>query len=224
MSNSTVNLDTKTVGKEGRIVHMPVDAASHIRKGTMVAQLTGTGMLVPGSTASSGPCIGVATHESDNTASGASDGDTRCAIETERVFVFDNGSNTDACSEATLLGAPVYMYDDHTVYDNDASGTLKRAGYFMGMEPDGKVRVLIVAAGAPAVAGDVGALTYAAVAGTANTTLEAMADPTDAPATADALRDDIVANLLPKVRNNFADLASQVNAIRTALVNAGLMA
>ncbi len=116
------------------------------------------------------------------------------------------------------------MYDDHTVYDNDASGTLKRAGYFMGMEPNGDVRVLIVPTVAPAVAAAPTALTFTAVAGTANTTLEALANPTDTPGTADALRDDLVAVFIPALRNNIADLATAVNAIRTALVNAGLMA
>lgn len=50
-------------------------------------------------------------------------------------------------------------------------------------------------------------------AGVANTTIEAMANPTDAPATADALRDDIVAVLLPAIRNNIADLAAAHNAL-----------
>lgn len=221
MSNATSNLLRKQVGKDGRIFHLPVDGGSHIYEGTLVSQLTATAMLVPGSTASSGPAIGVATHESNNT---GSDGDTRCAVETDRVFVFANGLTTDACSEATPIGAPVYMHDDHTVYDNDASGTLMRAGYFAGMEPDGNVRVFVTSFGAAgAVAAAPVALTFTAVAGTANDTLEAMADPTDTPGTADALRDDLVANLLPKVRNNFADVATKINAIRTALINAGLM-
>lgn len=59
--------------------------------------------------------------------------------------------------------------------------------------------------------------------GTANDTLQAIPDPADAPATADALRDDLVANALPAIRNDFADLAAKVNAIRTALVNLGLL-
>jgi hypothetical protein len=49
--------------------------------------------------------------------------------------------------------------------------------------------------------------------GTANTTLQAIPDPADTPASADALRDDIVANDLPAIRNNFADLAASNNAI-----------
>lgn len=222
MSNSTQNRILKPIGKGARPVTLPVDGGSHIYAAIMVAQLTSGAMLVPGSTASSGPCVGVSTHEQDATS--ASDADLRCAVLTEGIFVFVNGTSTDACSEATPLGAPLFMLDDHTVADNDNGGTLQRAGYFMGMEPDGGVRVMILPYAAPAQAADVGALTFAAVAGTANTTLEAMADPTDTPATADALRDDLVANLLPKVRNNFADVATQINAIRTALRAAGLMA
>lgn len=50
-------------------------------------------------------------------------------------------------------------------------------------------------------------------AGAANTTIQALPDPTDAPATADALRDDLVAVHWPALRNNFADLAASNNAI-----------
>jgi hypothetical protein len=57
-------------------------------------------------------------------------------------------------------------------------------------------------------------------AGTANTTVQALTDPVDAPATPDALRDDLVAVLIPELRNNFADLVAQVNALRVDLENA----
>lgn len=50
-------------------------------------------------------------------------------------------------------------------------------------------------------------------AGTANDTLQALPDPADTPVSADALRDDLVANLLPVLRNNYADLAATINAI-----------
>lgn len=56
--------------------------------------------------------------------------------------------------------------------------------------------------------------------GTANTTVQALTDPADAPASADALRDDLVANLIPELRNNFADLAAQVNALIVDIANA----
>ena len=61
-------------------------------------------------------------------------------------------------------------------------------------------------------------------AGTANDTIEAIPNPTDTPATADALRDDLVAVHWPALRNNFADLAAKINAIRTALRDAKIMA
>lgn len=57
-------------------------------------------------------------------------------------------------------------------------------------------------------------------AGSANNTIEAMPDPTDTPATADALRDDLVAVLLPAIRNNFADVAAKVNAINADMDDA----
>lgn len=56
-------------------------------------------------------------------------------------------------------------------------------------------------------------------AGTANDTLQALPDPADTPATADALRDDLVANLIPALRNNYADLAAKCNALRTDILN-----
>jgi hypothetical protein len=59
--------------------------------------------------------------------------------------------------------------------------------------------------------------------GTANDTLQALPDPADAPATADALRDDLVANLIPALRNDLADLAAKVNALRSALQAGGAL-
>ena len=140
MSNSTENLAIFPYGKGGRTVFLPVDGGSHIRAGTLVAQL-GTGMLVPASTATAGPAIGVAEMEADNT-SGA-DAAIRCKVRYGEIFLFANGSGGDACSEATTFGAVVYAGDDHTIFDNDGAATLKPAGRFMGMEPDGKVRVFV---------------------------------------------------------------------------------
>lgn len=59
--------------------------------------------------------------------------------------------------------------------------------------------------------------------GAANNTVAALPVLTDAPATADALRDDIVTNMVPVLAANFADLTAKVNAIRTALRASGLM-
>jgi hypothetical protein len=141
MSNSTKNLALFPYGKGGREVYLPVDGGSHIYAGTMVAQL-GTGMVVPASTAGAGPAIGVAQHEQDNT--NGSDGDVRVKVLYDQIFLFANGSNTDACSEETAMFGVVYAGDDHTIFDNDGSATLKPAGRFVGIEPDsGKVRVFV---------------------------------------------------------------------------------
>jgi hypothetical protein len=47
----------------------------------------------------------------------------------------------------------------------------------------------------------------AGTVGTANDTMTALAVPTGSPAIADALRDDLAANLVPAVNNNFAERA-----------------
>lgn len=59
--------------------------------------------------------------------------------------------------------------------------------------------------------------------GTANDAVQSLTDPADTPATADALRDDLVANLIPELRNNFADLIAKINSIRTALDDHGIV-
>lgn len=56
--------------------------------------------------------------------------------------------------------------------------------------------------------------------GSADSTIAAMTDPADTPVTADALRDDLVANYLAAARNNIADLAAKVNALIVDLANA----
>lgn len=143
MANATDNLVRHPIGKTGRDAQLPVDGGSHVFAGTMLAQLDATAQLVPGSTAAAGPCVGVAEMEQDNTA--GADGDLRCRLENDRTYAFANATAGDACSEATRFGSRVYMFDDHTIADNDASGTRQLAGYFAGMEPDGKVRVYIPA-------------------------------------------------------------------------------
>lgn len=60
--------------------------------------------------------------------------------------------------------------------------------------------------------------------GTANDTIQALTDPADAPPSADDLRDDLVTNLIPELRNNYADLANKVNKALTILRDLGLMA
>lgn len=106
-----------------------------IEKGHMVAQLAADGTIVAAGTALSGPCIGVAQHAA---AVGAS-----IAIETNGVYVFENGAGGNACTAATLHGYTVYCGNSYTVYDNSAGGTLFSAGQFMGLNADGRVKVMI---------------------------------------------------------------------------------
>lgn len=171
MANTTSNLTITSFGPEGLSFHLPVDGGAHIYEGSLVSQLTATGCVVPASTANSGQAVGVATHEADNTS--GSDGDLRVKVETRRLFLFSNGTAGDAFSDASLIGSLAYAFDDHTVYDNSAGATLKAVGFFMGMDATGKVKVFVD----PIAAGIVNALKSL----------------TDTPASADALRDNIVA-------------------------------
>lgn len=142
MANATTNLIRTTVGKEGG--HDLVDVTSGVRifEGTMVAVNTTTGKLVVGTTAGSGRCIGVASHEVNDT---AATGLKSCMVEYDRIFVFPNGVAADAIAATAVRGATLYMVDDNTVSTNSATGTRQLAGTFQGFEPDGRVRVYIAA-------------------------------------------------------------------------------
>ena len=147
MSNATADINSAIkVGQDGRRFSVPVDGGSKIYKNTLVAQLQATGMLVAATTAGAGPAIGIATHYVDNSA--GSDGAERCLVETDVVVRLTNGATTDAFSEASILGSPVYLLDDHTGADNDNSGTLQQGGTFQGIDTDGKIRVKLSCEGA----------------------------------------------------------------------------
>ena len=135
MSNATAEIPMANADAQGRRFHLPVNSGSQIYKGTLVAQLTATGKLVPFSTAASGPAIGKATHDV------LGDGTNRCLIESECKYRIANGAGPNAFSEATQYGVPVYGSDDHTASLTSVGDTLKRIGWFQGMEPDGRVLV-----------------------------------------------------------------------------------
>lgn len=176
MSNATANLLIDTVGGPGPFTFdVAVKGSTHIYAGTLISQHSG-GYFVPYSTSGGGCAIGVAKYEVDN--SSGSDGDKRVLVETFRIFAFANGTSGDAFSDASVIGAPVYATDDHTVADNSSTATRKCVGKFMGFESDGKVRVFVDPAYAYLV-----------------DQLNALQLLTDTPASADALRDNIVASL-----------------------------
>lgn len=174
MANLTSDGILNAIGGPGPFCFdLPVDAGSKVMKGSLCTQLTATGMVVPYSTAAAGVVVGVAQHGADLTAAGTADGDKRVRIETKRMYAFANGAGGDAFSEATLIGSVVYGTDDHTVAKTSGTQARKAVGFFYGMETDGTVRVFVD----PCVAAIINVLQ----------TL------TDTPATADALRDNIVA-------------------------------
>lgn len=174
MSNATANLVTQTMGDGPFTFDVPIKGSTHIYKGTLISQHSG-GYFVPTTTSGGGPVVGVAQHEQNNA---GSDGAKRVRVETCRMYAFNNGATTDAFSDLSVIGKPAYALDDHTVADNSASATLKCVGKFMGFEADGKVRVFV----------DPG---YNRLVDALNT----LALLTDSPASADALRDNIVASI-----------------------------
>ena len=142
---------------QGRRFHLPAHSAAVFYTGNLVAQLVSTGKVVPFGTAGSGPAIGKTTMDLTG------DGTNRIEIETDCVYLITNGLTTDAFSEATPIGAPVYGLDDHTAVDNSNSGTLQRIGTFRGMHVDGRVKVFVgaeAALAAPFI--QVGSGTFAA--------------------------------------------------------------
>ena len=172
MSNASANLELIPIGDGGICCFdVPVKGSTHIYKGTLISQHSG-GYFVPMTTSGGGCAVGVAQHETNNT---GSDGDKRVRVESMRAYAFANGTSGDAFSDTSVVGAPVYAVDDHTVADNSSTATRKCVGRFLGFESDGKVRVFV----------DPG---Y----GRLIDVLNALQLLTDSPATADALRDNIV--------------------------------
>lgn len=171
MANTGVNLIREALGTAGAVFDLPVKASTHLYEGALVSQSSG-GYLVPYSTASSGVCVGVTQHEADN--SSGADGAMRCLIESDRTYVLKNGAGGDAFADTDLIGSLVYGTDDNTAAKTSSTQTRQPVGFFMGFESDSKVRVRINPAMARIVS-----------------QLQAL---TDTPATADALRDNIVAS------------------------------
>lgn len=60
-------------------------------------------------------------------------------------------------------------------------------------------------------------------AGVASLTLPVLPDPTDTPASADALRDDLVASVLPVLRDYIASLNAEIDKLKAALRAAGII-
>lgn len=140
MANQTADGLLDVYGKGGRDILIGVGATAQIYRGSMVSQLAADGGAVVTSTALSGKAVGVATHA---VLGGATVGDERVEIETDRVFLFNNAAGPNDVDETLELFSVVYAEDDNTISDNDQTASLEQAGLFMGLEPDGRVRVYI---------------------------------------------------------------------------------
>ena len=174
MSNATAEIPMANADDGGRKFHLPVNSGTQIYKGTLVAQLAASGKVVPFSTALSGPAIGKATHDV------LGDGTNRCLIESECKYRIANGAGANAFSEATPYGVPVYGSDDHTASLTSVGDTLKRIGWFQGMEPSGDGRVLVHVStfdysAAAADIGEIPPLNIVAVRGTTTANVASLA-------------------------------------------------
>jgi hypothetical protein len=169
MANSTSEREFDYGGGAGPFTfHLAVKGATTIYRGTLVSQ-SSSGYLVPYSTAASGSCVGVAEHSAAND---GADGDVRCYVQSKRMVTLANGTAGDAFADTDQIGSLVFGTDDHTAAKTSGSQARKPVGFFYGFESDGKVRVFVDPASARIVA-----------------LLQAL---TDSPASADALRDNIV--------------------------------
>jgi predicted RecA/RadA family phage recombinase len=138
-------------------------------------------------------------------------------VEGKRVGVFDLAK---VSAQAWVQGEPIY-WDNTAKLCTNVPGDNLRVGFATAAaaNPSSTGNILLtpstlVGPAAPSTA--VADLTDNS-AGTANNATQALPDPTDTPASADALRDDLVATLLPALRNNFADVTAKINAILAVL-------
>ena len=136
MSNLTQGMTYQPYGKEGRAITLPVKANAQIYMGAMVSEINGAACT--GTTAGAGPCKGIAEFDM---LGGSTDGATRVRIQTDRIFLVAAG--TAAPTDATPLGAPLFMEDDNHVGTGGLGATQQYAGRFAGIQDDGQVRVYI---------------------------------------------------------------------------------
>ncbi len=135
MANLTKGSPPQPYGQGGRKVVLPMKATAQVYEGAMIAQIAGA--CCTGTTALSGNGIGIAEHDA---LGGATDGAIRVSIWTDKIFIMKAGVN--APLDSTPYGAPLYMEDDNSV--GTGQGTEAQiAGRFMGIEDDGRVRVLM---------------------------------------------------------------------------------
>lgn len=154
------------------------------------------------------------------------------------VSVVAIANPTELNSVAGVLGALVLVYqivgatglNEYTLYAYDASGPAVNAPYIMDADGAGDERWIAVAGKYAVQNYDIDGVFL--VSGTqvvgpqavaeANIASGAITDPVDAPADADALRDDLVANAIAEIGANFTALDTKINNILAKLRTHGL--
>ncbi len=141
MTTATKDIVIFRFGPDGLRNVQPVGDGITLFKGIMVQQDATDGGIQSIETVVPQQCVGVTTHSI--LVAPVATGDLRVEIEHDRIFIFTN-SGTDAITEAnTLLGADIFAEDDNTLGATDQTASLAKAGVFMGLEDDGRVRVYI---------------------------------------------------------------------------------
>lgn len=234
---AAASADREALRQDGELKGYKVKGSTTIYKGTLVG-VNAAGYALPMSDTAGLIFVGVAYEKVANT---GSDGDKTCRVHKKGEFEFAYAGGDASIAR---VGDVVLAQDDQTV-DEDAALTTNeyRVGVVTEYISAAKVRVRIdnhvdggigggaaaggaVAdltdnSGGAAADGTIGVVTLPTAitnnsAGTADGTLEALPDPADTPGTADALRDDLVANVLPVIRNYATELATRQAENRTA--------
>ena len=141
MATATKDLVIWRFGPDGLKNFQPVGDGVTLFKGIMVQQDAADGGIQSIETVAGQKGVGVTTHGVPTAP--VATGDSRVEIEHDRIFIFNNSSGDPITEANTLLGADIFAEDDNTLAATDAGATLAKAGVFMGLEDDNRVRVYI---------------------------------------------------------------------------------
>ncbi len=219
----------------------PVNAGSKIYVGAYLCREAASGVVIPGADAAGLVPLGVVVEplfpdDPDMAISAAYDntsGDDGAVTATsavrsvnydqrgEYLFALDAGSDTPK------VGGLAFLADDDEVSTTSTHGVIagvftrpgENGGWYVDIGKRGVWVGLTTGSSSAAIASLTGT-----IGGTANDAMTAITDPADTPADADALREDLVTNVIPTIEANFTDLQAKVNAILAALRTANIIA
>jgi hypothetical protein len=197
--------DRNAQRSDGRLLALLVDDGDILYKGTMIGANV-AGYQVPMLHSVAGLRFAGVTAESANNTGGA-DGAITVLAERTGVFsfVYNGGDATQA-----LLFLRVYAVDNQTVDEDPATVTNQYpVGIIVKVESGSEVRVQID-----------GFVTAPPAIGASSAAVAALTDNSGGTAD-DTLQSIGAAYSQAEVRNNFADLAAKVNALRAVMVEQG---